>query len=124
MPLCTFEMSIQDVLRLAGTCGDQLPGLVRCGSGGRNHIPCCQRRGVNEACLNLCAGMLLFSLRFNKNFINLVYPKNLSRHCGQFSFEYGKSMFVRYGQDIALYGRRCGHYSRTTTRFTCHQGKA
>lgn len=58
MPLCSYDVRVQDVLRLSGPCAEQLPALVRCGSGGRNHIPCCQRRGVQEACLNLCAGKL------------------------------------------------------------------
>lgn len=58
MPLCSYQMKITDVLNLAPKCGDQMSALVRCGTGGRNHIPCCQRRQVSESCLNLCAGIV------------------------------------------------------------------
>ena len=58
LPLCSYQMKITDVLSLSPSCGSELSTLVRCGSGGRNHIPCCQRRGVSESCLNLCAGIV------------------------------------------------------------------
>ncbi|XP_015790315.1 uncharacterized protein LOC107367145 [Tetranychus urticae] len=59
LPLCNYQMKVSDVLALAPTCTESISTLVRCGAGGRNHIPCCRRRGVALGCLNLCAGILV-----------------------------------------------------------------
>ncbi|XP_015790397.1 Ig-like and fibronectin type-III domain-containing protein 1 [Tetranychus urticae] len=58
LPLCNYQMKVSDVLALAPTCTESISTLVRCGAGGRNHIPCCRRRGVALGCLNLCAGLV------------------------------------------------------------------
>lgn len=58
LPLCNYKMKVSDVLALAPRCSDNITTLVRCGAGGRNHIPCCRRRNVSMGCLNLCAGLV------------------------------------------------------------------
>ena len=38
-------------------CGNK--GVIaRCAAGGRDHTPCCNRRGVIPACISLCRGVL------------------------------------------------------------------
>lgn len=32
--------------------------IVRCAAGGRDHTPCCQRRGVPTACMSICRGVM------------------------------------------------------------------
>ncbi|XP_067138192.1 Ig-like and fibronectin type-III domain-containing protein 1 [Centruroides vittatus] len=58
LPLCTYNVKMSDLEFLALTCANQMDVLIRCGAGGRNHIPCCQRRGVKWDCLTLCEGVL------------------------------------------------------------------
>lgn len=56
MPLCDYNARMSHVRMLAATCASELSSLVRCAAGGRNHQPCCQRRGVPDSCMSLCAG--------------------------------------------------------------------
>ncbi|XP_063860088.1 Ig-like and fibronectin type-III domain-containing protein 2 isoform X4 [Scylla paramamosain] len=56
MPLCDYNARMSHVRMLATTCSGELPNILRCAVGGRNHQPCCQRRGVPESCMSLCAG--------------------------------------------------------------------
>lgn len=56
MPLCDYNARMTHVRILAATCTAELPNLLRCAVGGRNHLPCCQRRGVPPACKSLCTG--------------------------------------------------------------------
>lgn len=58
LPLCSYRVKVSDVLQRSSLCAQTLPTLVRCGAGGRNHIPCCRRRGVTDGCLNTCAGLV------------------------------------------------------------------
>lgn len=58
LPLCSYRVKVTDVLTRSSLCAQNLPTLVRCGAGGRNHIPCCRRRGVSDGCLNICAGLV------------------------------------------------------------------
>lgn len=51
-------MKMSDLQSLAVLCANQLEILVRCGAGGRDHRPCCQRRGVKWECLATCSGIL------------------------------------------------------------------
>lgn len=39
---------------LADVCKSEFSAVVRCGAGGRDHLPCCARRGVPAACQPLC----------------------------------------------------------------------
>lgn len=32
--------------------------LLKCAAGGRDHTPCCSRRGVTSKCLSLCRGLI------------------------------------------------------------------
>lgn len=56
MPLCDYNARMSHVRMLATTCSGELPNILRCAVGGRNHQPYCQRRGVPESCMSLCAG--------------------------------------------------------------------
>ncbi|GLH02718.1 Fibronectin domain-containing protein [Gryllus bimaculatus] len=58
MPLCSYDASMADVKALAGVCAGELHKLLRCGAGGRDHAPCCARRGVPPTCAPVCAGVL------------------------------------------------------------------
>lgn len=58
MPLCSYDASMADVKALAGVCAGELAKLLRCGAGGRDHGPCCARRGVPATCAPVCAGVL------------------------------------------------------------------
>ncbi|KAK7792924.1 hypothetical protein R5R35_008001 [Gryllus longicercus] len=62
MPLCSYDARMGDVKALAGVCAGELHKLLRCGAGGRDHAPCCARRGVPAACAPVCAGVLAGSL--------------------------------------------------------------
>jgi len=62
MPLCTYDASMADVRALALTCGGDFHKLIRCGAGGRDHAPCCARRGVPNNCLSLCSGVVQDSI--------------------------------------------------------------
>ncbi len=35
---------------LSQICASDLSKLVKCAAGGRDHLPCCQRRGVPTQC--------------------------------------------------------------------------
>ena len=37
-------------------CAADLPKLIECGSDGKNHAPCCKRRGLPDICLDFCVG--------------------------------------------------------------------
>ncbi|KAK8735036.1 hypothetical protein OTU49_005792, partial [Cherax quadricarinatus] len=56
MPLCDYDARMSHVRALIVTCTNELTKLLRCAVGGRNHLPCCQRRGVPAACSSLCSG--------------------------------------------------------------------
>ena len=60
VPLCSYHMKINDGLQLGALCADQrtLRTLVRCMAGGRDHRPCCERRGVDNKCMDVCIGTM------------------------------------------------------------------
>ena len=60
IPLCSYNLKINDGLHLGALCADQrtLRTLVRCLTGGRDHRPCCERRGVDSQCLDMCVGTM------------------------------------------------------------------
>ncbi|XP_060521519.1 Ig-like and fibronectin type-III domain-containing protein 2 isoform X2 [Cylas formicarius] len=62
LPLCTYDANMNDIKRLA-VCGSEFHTILRCAAGGRNHGTCCSRRGVPPACLSLCSGVIVDSLR-------------------------------------------------------------
>ncbi|XP_039279825.1 Ig-like and fibronectin type-III domain-containing protein 2 [Nilaparvata lugens] len=62
LPVCTYDASMSKMKELATVCAEELPKLIRCGAGGRNHRGCCSRRGVPDTCLPLCAGVVLESV--------------------------------------------------------------
>ena len=58
MPLCDYSAKLSDVQALITSCSSELPKLLRCGAGGRNHIGCCERRGIPDPCLGFCSASL------------------------------------------------------------------
>lgn len=56
MPLCDYSAKLTDLRQLTQTCTKDFPKLLRCGAGGRNHVQCCERRGIPQACLGFCTG--------------------------------------------------------------------
>ena len=45
---------MSDIKRLSTECADDFTSLTRCAVGGRDHLPCCARRGVPKKCQPLC----------------------------------------------------------------------
>lgn len=58
LPLCNFHARLSDVKELVPVCLDDMHKMLRCGAGGRNHVPCCVARQVHKPCLELCAGII------------------------------------------------------------------
>ncbi len=56
MPLCDYGAKLSDLRVLTQACTKDFPKLVRCGAGGRNHVQCCERRGIPKPCLGFCTG--------------------------------------------------------------------
>lgn len=56
MSLCDYSAKLSEFKSLTQSCSRDFPKLLRCSAGGRNHIGCCQRRGVPQECLNFCTG--------------------------------------------------------------------
>ncbi|XP_064105777.1 Ig-like and fibronectin type-III domain-containing protein 1 isoform X2 [Macrobrachium nipponense] len=56
MPLCDYRARMSHVRKLATTCTPELSKMLRCAVGGRDHRPCCKRRGVPAACMSVCSG--------------------------------------------------------------------
>lgn len=54
LPLCSYDANISTVRSLARVCADEFSKVVRCAAGGRDHLPCCARRGVPRNCQPLC----------------------------------------------------------------------
>merc|ERR1719228_81789 len=54
LPLCSYDASTSEVKSLARICADEFSKVVRCSAGGRDHLPCCARRGVPKNCQPLC----------------------------------------------------------------------
>jgi len=53
---------MNDVRALAMLCAPEFHNLLRCAAGGRDHSTCCTRRGVADACVDLCAARVPDSL--------------------------------------------------------------
>lgn len=54
LPLCDYDVSISRVKSLSVLCSSEFSKVVRCSAGGRDHLPCCARRGVPAQCQPLC----------------------------------------------------------------------
>ena len=52
--LCSYNTRMSDIKRLSTECADDFTSLTRCAVGGRDHLPCCARRGVPKKCQPLC----------------------------------------------------------------------
>lgn len=49
---------MSDLQSLGHECLSSVGAIVRCASGGRDHRPCCNQRGVSKKCLDNCKGIL------------------------------------------------------------------
>lgn len=58
MNLCSYDIKMSDLQSLGHECLSSVGAIVRCASGGRDHRPCCSRRGVSKKCLANCKGIL------------------------------------------------------------------
>lgn len=58
MPLCSYDIRMSDLQTLGSACLASIGAVVRCAAGGRDHSPCCTRRGVSKKCLPICKGIL------------------------------------------------------------------
>ncbi|GAB6027715.1 hypothetical protein CHUAL_001951 [Chamberlinius hualienensis] len=58
LPMCNLRAKLSEVKELVPNCLDEMHKMLRCGAGGRNHVPCCQERQVRKPCLELCAGVI------------------------------------------------------------------
>ena len=47
-------MSVSRVKSLSLLCSSEFSKVIRCSAGGRDHLPCCARRGVPAQCQPLC----------------------------------------------------------------------
>ena len=45
---------MSEVESLAAVCANEFSTVIRCAVGGRDHLPCCTRRGVPKSCQPLC----------------------------------------------------------------------
>ncbi|XP_026478463.1 Ig-like and fibronectin type-III domain-containing protein 2 [Ctenocephalides felis] len=58
MGLCTYNAKMSELRALGNTCQTQIPSLVKCAAGGRDHTPCCSRRAVPQNCMSMCRGVI------------------------------------------------------------------
>ncbi|XP_015794562.1 Ig-like and fibronectin type-III domain-containing protein 2 [Tetranychus urticae] len=60
LPLCSYSVKVNEILGLGPLCVDAATAsiIVRCTVGGRDHKPCCERRGVSPECHGLCNGLI------------------------------------------------------------------
>ncbi|RWS18051.1 Ig-like and fibronectin type-III domain-containing protein C25G4.10 [Dinothrombium tinctorium] len=80
LPLCNIHVKVIDAMNLGPFCVDTNSAhiMVRCIAGGRDHRPCCTRRGVIDSCLPLCTGLIDST------------PLKVGARCGQ----YASSIFL------------------------------
>eukprot|EP00095_Tigriopus_kingsejongensis_P012676 maker-scaffold22_size673200-snap-gene-3.19 protein:Tk12676 transcript:maker-scaffold22_size673200-snap-gene-3.19-mRNA-1 annotation:"ig-like and fibronectin type-iii domain-containing protein" len=57
LPLCSYNVTMTEVRSLAKLCVSELSRLTTCAAGGKDHMPCCARRGVPTECQPLCQGI-------------------------------------------------------------------
>ncbi|XP_058985320.1 Ig-like and fibronectin type-III domain-containing protein 2 [Musca domestica] len=58
VPLCSYNIKLSDIEKLGPACRAQMSIIAKCAAGGRDHTPCCVRRGVPSTCMSLCRGVL------------------------------------------------------------------
>lgn len=56
MPLCDYSAKLSQLRQLTDTCSKDFPKLLKCGAGGRNHVQCCEQRGIPKPCHGFCTG--------------------------------------------------------------------
>nr|XP_046912345.1 Ig-like and fibronectin type-III domain-containing protein 1 isoform X1 [Dermatophagoides farinae] len=65
LPLCNYHLKMRDLFKLSLFCAEPKTArtILRCLAGGRDHRPCCERRGIDSDCFDLCNGMITFTSR-------------------------------------------------------------
>lgn len=65
LPLCNYHLKMKDLFKLSLFCAEPKTArsILRCLAGGRDHRPCCERRGIDSDCFDLCNGMITFTSR-------------------------------------------------------------
>lgn len=65
LPLCDYHLKMKDLFKLSLFCAEPKTArsILRCLAGGRDHRPCCERRGIDSDCHDLCNGMITFTSR-------------------------------------------------------------
>ncbi|KAF7493386.1 Ig-like and fibronectin type-III domain-containing protein 2 [Sarcoptes scabiei] len=65
LPLCNYHLKMKDLFKLSLFCAEPKTArsILRCLAGGRDHRPCCERRGIDPECFDLCNGMITFTSR-------------------------------------------------------------
>lgn len=65
LPLCDYHLKMKDLFKLSLFCAEPKTArsILRCLAGGRDHRPCCERRGIDAECFDLCNGMITFTSR-------------------------------------------------------------
>lgn len=61
-PVCDPFHGLPTTFDPVAKCALDLPKLLKCGSDGKNHVPCCKRRGLPDVCLDFCLGVIPPSL--------------------------------------------------------------
>lgn len=63
LPLCNYHLKMKDLFKLSLFCAEPKTArsILRCLAGGRDHRPCCERRGIDSDCFDLCNGMITFT---------------------------------------------------------------
>lgn len=63
LPLCDYHLKMKDLFRLSLACAEPKTArtILRCLAAGRDHRPCCERRGIDADCFDLCNGMITFT---------------------------------------------------------------
>jgi hypothetical protein len=61
LPMCQYNASISESRRLGPLCKEDFPMITKCAAAGRDHLPCCLRRGVPVECQALCQGTQMHS---------------------------------------------------------------
>lgn len=65
LPLCDYHLKMKDLFKLSLFCAEPKTArsILRCLAGGRDHRPCCERRGIDSDCFDLCNGLITFTSR-------------------------------------------------------------
>lgn len=55
--MCQYNVTLTTIQSLSTLCATEFPKITKCAAGGRDHLPCCSKRGVSEECQPICQGL-------------------------------------------------------------------